>query len=61
MQAPEYMTIKELKEILANMPDDYYACVEGGEDEHGGWGSFYISSQTPDHWMEADRITVLDY
>ena len=61
MRLPEYVTVKELKEILANFPDDYYACVEGGEDEHGEWGSFYVSSQKPALWMEADRVTILDY
>ncbi len=61
MKAPEYMTIKELKKILANLPDDYYACVEGGENEHGEWAKLYISPTIPDPWDFTEHEGILKY
>jgi hypothetical protein len=55
------MTIKELKKILANLPDDYYACVEGGENEHGEWAKLYISPTIPDPWDFTEHEGILKY
>ena len=63
MRAPDYMTVKELKEILANIPDNLYACVDGGEDCGGEWVELYISPTIPDHcWDRNDEhMTILKY
>ena len=61
MKTRDYITIKELKEILANIPNNYYACVQGGEDVGGEWGELYISPTVPDYWMAAERIVILKY
>lgn len=61
MSTRDYITIKELKEILANIPDNYYACVQGGEDAGGEWGELYVSPIIPDYWRTTEHMTILKY
>lgn len=61
MKTRDYITVKELKEILTNIPDDYYACVQGGEDGSGEWAELYVSQTIPDYYRTTEHMTILEY
>lgn len=61
MKTRDYVTVKELKEILANIPDDDYICVQGGEDAGGEWAELYVSQTIPDYYRTTEHIIILKY